>query len=463
MLILVTSVAWELGTSRQLIAGLRARSSGTPPLDLITDLYDAESGLCGEGVWHNCWLGTACVLAARRLRRDAAPDAGVDRAIAASRQRVATPPPPDSDELFEAAVLLADSLHELSFDDGFRRRTASGVWRDAASSRAALTAAGEDPAFYAYSRERRSVQNGAAVVMCSLLADEAAARAHGDAARLAVRCDEVGSAFLELFHDARAGRFRRDDAQAGGARARAVDQAVASLACLRLARLEPRFCNTETARARDAAREAVASLLRDFGYGEYLAGGAPPRNHVGDFPGSRRRNSWHDALACFAIAAYAGAPGGGDLVSAEELDALRAAVRRDYAGADGLLVHQPSMLRAADAADDRPAVVFTCTQAIWAAVERAAAEVPRDDRATAAAATDPTVAAAAARHRASTRDTFAAAADADGLLPVANVYPGVRLWCNTEPAAWLLMERDDFAPEVPKPTSSLFGGMLSIV
>ena len=55
------------------------------------------------------------------------------------------------------------------------------------------------------------------------------------------------------------------------------------------------------------------------------------------------------------------------------------------------------------------------------------------------------------------------AADADGLLPVANVYPGVRLWCNTEPAAWLLMERDDFAPEVPKPTSSLFGGMLSIV
>ena len=51
LLILVTSVAWELGTSRQLIAGLRARSSGTPPLDLITDLYDAESGLCGEGVW----------------------------------------------------------------------------------------------------------------------------------------------------------------------------------------------------------------------------------------------------------------------------------------------------------------------------------------------------------------------------------------------------------------------------
>ena len=182
---------------------------------------------------------------------------------------------------------------------------------DVASSRAALAAAGEDPAFYAYSRERRSVQNGAAVVMCSLLADEAAARAHGDAARLAVRCDEVGSAFLELFHDARAGRFRRDDAQAGGTRARAVDQAVASLACLRLARLEPRFCNTETARARDAAREAVASLLRDFGYGEHLAGGrrraitsatsraAPPQLVA------RRARVLRDR-------GDAGAPGGGD-------------------------------------------------------------------------------------------------------------------------------------------------------
>ena len=149
--------SWELRTSQQLIAGLRARSSNTPPLDLLTDLHDAESGLCSEGVWHNCWLGTACVLAARRLRRDAAPDAGVDRAIAASRQRVATPPPAESDALFEAAVLLADSLHELSFDDGFRRRVASGVWRDAEASRAALAAAGEDPAFYAYSRERRGL------------------------------------------------------------------------------------------------------------------------------------------------------------------------------------------------------------------------------------------------------------------------------------------------------------------
>ena len=36
-------------------------------------------------------------------------------------------------------------------------------------------------------------------------------------------------------------------------------------------------------------------------------------------------------------------------------------------------------------------------------------------------------------------------ADEDGLLPVANVYPATRLWCNTEPAAWLLMDSDDFA------------------
>ena len=315
--------SWELSTSQRLISGLHARSKGAPPLDLIADLYDADSGLCSEGVWHNCWLGTASVLAARRLRRDAAPDAGVDPEIAASRQRIATPPPAESETLFEAAILLADSLYELNFDDGFRRRVASGAWRGAASSRAALEAAGEDAAFYEASRERRSVQNGAAVIFFSLLADEAAARAHGDAARLAVRCDEAGVSFLDLFHDEATGRFRRSapgDGGPGGDYARAVDQAVACLACLRLQRLEPRFCNTETVRARAAARSAVASLCDDFGYRAYLRGGPPPRNHLGDFHGARRRNSWHDALVCFALAAVADAPDGGG-VSAAELEA----------------------------------------------------------------------------------------------------------------------------------------------
>ena len=148
------------------------------------------------------------------------------------------------------------------------------------------------------------------------------------------------------------------------------------------------------------------------------------------------------------------------------LEALLAATRRDYAAAaDGLLVHQPAMLQRAT--DDQPPtaepVVFTCTQAIWGAVARAAAEVlPLGEDPAAAGAATGGAAAAAALHEASTRASFSAAADADGLLPVANVYPDIRLWCNTEPAAWLLMERTDFAPRVPKPSSSLFGGILGV-
>ena len=84
-------------------------------------------------------------------------------------------------------------------------------------------------------------------------------------------------------------------------------------------------------------------------------------------------------------------------------------------------------------------VQFTCGQALWAAVGRAAraeAFAPRVDQ---------DVGAAIAAHLAAWREYDATRADEDGLLPVANVYPATRLWCNTEPAAWLLMDSDDFA------------------
>ena len=55
------------------------------------------------------------------------------------------------------------------------------------------------------------------------------------------------------------------------------------------------------------------------------------------------------------------------------------------------------------------------------------------------------VGAAIAAHLAAWREYDATRADEDGLLPVANVYPATRLWCNTEPAAWLLMDSADFA------------------
>ena len=60
--------SWELRTSQRLMSALRARTKSSRPLDLLDDFYDAHSGLCGEGVWHNAWLGIASILAARELR-----------------------------------------------------------------------------------------------------------------------------------------------------------------------------------------------------------------------------------------------------------------------------------------------------------------------------------------------------------------------------------------------------------
>ena len=35
--------------------------------------------------------------------------------------------------------------------------------------------------------------------------------------------------------------------------------------------------------------------------------------------------------------------------------------------------------------------------------------------------------------------------ESSGLLPVANMYGDARLWANTEWAAWLLLDKSDFA------------------
>ena len=332
-------------------------------------------------------------------------------------------------------MLLADSLYDLSFQEGFRRRTPSGIWEGAESAAPRIGGTGERASFYAESRERRSIQNGAAVILYSLLADEAAVRLHSDAPRLAVRCDEVGDTFLRTFYDAGNGRFRRSDGPEAGYW-RAADQAVGCLACLRLARLQPSWCNTDTVVASKAACSAIESLLTDFGFAEYMAGGAPPKSHLGEYPGTRRANSWHESLACFALVSFAGGSSS-DVVGASHVD-VSALLRRgaaDHLAPTGLIVHQRPML------DQEPPqqVQFTCGQAIWAAVGRAAsaeAFVPGVDQ---------DVRAAIAAHRAAWREYDAAQADEDGLLPVANVYPATRLWCNTEPAAWLLMDSADFA------------------
>ena len=355
---------WELDRSIRLLSNVKRKTSGRP-LDLLEDLYDRESGLTGEGVWHNAHFGAAQLLAARCMGTGP-----VGKAIAA--------------ELRASAQRLGDSLYELNWDQGFRLRTASGIWK---TPDAAVESGGERPGFYEPSRDRRCVSNAAAVIFYSLLDDD--------------RIGEIGETFLDLFFDEKLGRFRRGAVGDDGPEYwRSVDQAIAILACRRLG----------GDRAAAAAAAAATALRNDFGY----RSGERPLNHLGPFPGTRRRNSWHDSFAIYALALD------GDV--SDLVDMMRA----DYESADnGLLAHQARDAGTSPYLGDGSAVHFSCTQAVWGAVGRATGGTCFET------------------HDAAWR-RFDADTSCDGLFVVADAYPNVRLWCNTEPAFWLLVEPDIF-------------------
>ena len=355
---------WELDRSIRLLSNVKRKTSGRP-LDLLEDLYDRKSGLTGEGVWHNAHFGAAHLLAARRMG-----SGPVGKAIA--------------EELRASARRLGDSLYDLNWDQGFRLRTASGIWR---TPDAAVEGGGERPGFYEPSRDRRCVSNAAAVIFYSLLSEDS----DDD------RIDAIGEKFLDLFFDEKLGRFRRGAVGDGQEYWRSVDQAMAILACKRL----------KGDRAAAAAAAAAAALRDDFGY----RSGERPINHLGPFPGTRRRNSWHDAFAVYALALD-----GDNLV-----DMMRA----DYESEGGLLAHQARDAGTSPYLGDGSAVHFSCTQAVWGAVGRAMGGTGFET------------------HDAAWR-RFDAATSRDGLFVVADAYPNVRLWCNTEPAFWLLVEPDIF-------------------
>ena len=355
---------WELDRSIRLLSNVKRKTSGRP-LDLLEDLYDRKSGLTGEGVWHNAHFGAAHLLAARRMG-----SGPVGKAIAA--------------ELRASAKRLGDSLYDLNYDDGFRLRTASGIWK---TPDAAVESGGERPGFYEPSRDRRCVSNAAAVIFYSLLSEDM----DDD------RIGEVGEKFLDLFFDEKLGRFRRGAVGDSGEYWRSVDQAMAILACKRL----------KGDRAASAAAAAATALRDDFGYRD----GERPINHLGPFPGTRRRNSWHDSFAIYALALD-----GDNLV-----DMMRA----DYESEGGLLAHQARDAGTSPYLGDGSAVHFSCTQAVWGAVGRAMGGTGFE------------------AHDAAWR-RFDAATSRDGLFVVADAYPNVRLWCNTEPAFWLLVEPDIF-------------------
>ena len=177
-------------------------------------------------------------------------------------------------ELRASAKRLGDSLYDLNYDDGFRLRTASGIWK---TPDAAVESGGERPSFYEPSRDRRCVSNAAAVIFYSLLNEDA----DDD------RIDAIGEKFLDLFFDEKARplppqRRRRWSGVLAFRRPSHGDPRVQA------ARRRPRFsccCG---------GRDCAPRRLR-------LRKGRPV-NHLGPFPGTRRRNSWHDAFAVYALA-----------------------------------------------------------------------------------------------------------------------------------------------------------------
>ena len=219
-----------------------------------------------------------------------------------------------------------------------------------------------------------------------------------------------------------------------------------------------------------AAENLLAPPPTGFGYGAYASEGQPaPLNRL---PPLGPRNSWADALCCFALLAS-------DACSGRENPALLLrATERDYqttrgslegrtfsgggggsgngsgngSGGDSgggsggvgqqrrrLLAHAPIEGRAPD--DDSGAAngCYSSTQAWWGLVQRAAG------RAAGAAHLEETL---EPFHRAAVASAAAAAAGGEGgtecLLPVGTQHPQVRLWANTEFAAALLLEYEDF-------------------
>jgi len=472
------------------------------PLSLLHDYHDIDTGLCGEGVWHNSMLGIALVKASRRLRTEEEGEDGggiFEEAAAAAKL---------ADEYRGWARRLATNLYELNYSDsergGFRRRTASGIWGSAVGD-GDVEAAREDGEFYEPSRDRRCISNAAAVLFLSYLRED-----FPDDDEVESMSERSSGAFLEHFFDRESGRFRYEagggDDDGAASIWRSSDQAMGVLACLRLMQgiqrraamvdddenedkggggngdgsgsISPRR-NRKLVETRTMAASAAERLMDDFYYGPYATEGLiPPVNAIGatdaaSTPRRRSRNSWHDSIATFAILASNATSG------RESPVGLCKFMARDY----GIVSSSSSSLSSSDAEDDdddegeegerrRRLLLlahdvqeerhrdgpnaYSCTQAIWDACRRAVmVGVNSDDGI--AGFDDFTAGLRNFHEETSVREGTAegdagigAGADADAapaaaLATVGTSYPMVRLWANTELAAWLLIDPADFA------------------
>lgn len=403
----------------------------------------------------------------------------------------------------EWAKRIARSLYQLNYRRGFGfvKRSHSGIWDLVEHDYDNANSDGKADSYRFKKHICSCNANAAAVIFLTLLMEAVTISSEevGDEnnEEIVHMAEECSANFLRQFFDTSVGRFCHqrlindddddDDVDDKDAKDllpssyRAVDQAMGILACSRILKLLDRNNNGNAKRdrvqqqryseTRTMATSAAQSLMDDFGYGMYATEGLrSPVNTIGG-GGTQNiknaatdnkkivttRNSWHDSIACFAILCSRTCSGG------ESPRGLCQFLARDY----GFVVENSNneescvqqqqerqlllghnVLKETDMNQERNA--YTCSQAIWNAVQRALiATESNDSKEQQQQQSIPGFSDFTVGLRAFQEKTASSIKDENGndiglLSTVGTTYPNIRLWANTETAAWLLMDEKDF-------------------
>lgn len=313
--------------SKSILEGLRSSPpTNSPKLDLETDFYDASTGLCSEGVWHNCLVGIASLELGQH----------------------------------EEASQIASSLWKYSWDGtSFRRRSFSGKWDhsslmdNSGDSSSSAVPAPHQADYYRESAEHRCVQHGMALCFWSRLA-----RATNDDS-ICLQQQQIAETFFREFWNKDTDKWTTVSQSQGGGSIlrpsasankqtqsvtedmvyyRVVDQAIAVLACLEhMQLLHENPDNTSFASVRNLVQKTCRDgILNDFGF-QNLDGSQTYINL------NRNRNFWHEGWAMLALvqAREYTWPNGNDddLHGASQLEELWQGLLDRYGDSSGTIWH----------------------------------------------------------------------------------------------------------------------------
>mmetsp|Transcript_27875 Transcript_27875/g.32518 ORF Transcript_27875/g.32518 Transcript_27875/m.32518 type:complete len:527 (+) Transcript_27875:128-1708(+) len=293
-------------------------------LNLETDFYDPSTGLHSEGVWHNALVGIASL---EELQQKKSRESSI-KASSESKSKT------------EAAQKyihqIANSLYEFSWDGiSFRRRSWSGNW-DHSSLKDNASKPPEQANYYRESSEHRCVQHGMALIFWSklILNGECMIDSTSSSLKMTRRYKEqekcIADQFVKEFwcHDAKTTKWSTlsqsqgggdtsrlsasaakptdgiDEECAGMPYYRAVDQAVAVLACLEHLQVLQQQ-QSSSVQQKDVKLftsiiektcQQILSPIRDqgFGYGDIQ----DAKTYLGL---NRNRNFWHDGWTFLAL------------------------------------------------------------------------------------------------------------------------------------------------------------------